>query len=50
VARFCSAESQDDDERWIGNGLKEAVVVYFKGLSRHLPGGIKESHEKPQSI
>jgi hypothetical protein len=24
---------------------KEAVVAYFKVLSRHLPGGTEESHE-----
>jgi hypothetical protein len=28
---------------------KEAGVVYFKELSRNLPGGTEENHEKPQS-
>jgi hypothetical protein len=28
---------------------KEAVVALFKVLSRHLPGGSEENHEKPQS-
>jgi hypothetical protein len=25
--------------------LKEAVVVYFKALSQHFPGGTEENHE-----
>jgi hypothetical protein len=28
---------------------KEAFMVDFKVLSRHLPGGIEENHETPQS-
>jgi hypothetical protein len=28
-----------------GKILKEAVVAYFKILSRHLPRGIEENHE-----
>jgi hypothetical protein len=27
------------------NMLKEAVVVYFKALSQHFPGGTEENHE-----
>jgi hypothetical protein len=28
---------------------KEAVANLFKALSRYLPGGTEEDHEKPQS-
>jgi hypothetical protein len=28
---------------------KEAVVAYFKVLSRHLPGGTDENHEELES-
>jgi hypothetical protein len=28
---------------------KDAVMVYFKALSQHLPGQTKEKNEKPQS-
>jgi hypothetical protein len=28
---------------------KEAVMAYFKVLSRHFPGGTEENHEKPRS-
>jgi hypothetical protein len=27
---------------------KEAVMVYFEALSRHLPGGTEENHENDQ--
>jgi hypothetical protein len=26
--------------------MGEAVVIYMKALSRHLPGGTEENHEK----
>jgi hypothetical protein len=29
---------------------KEAVVVYFKVLSRHVPGGTKENNKKSVRI
>jgi hypothetical protein len=28
---------------------KEAVMVYFKALSQHLPGRMKENHVKPHT-
>jgi hypothetical protein len=30
------------------NIKKEAVIAYFKVLSQHSPGGIKENHKKTQ--
>jgi len=31
------------------NAWKEAVLAHFKLLAQHLPGGLEENHDKPQS-
>jgi hypothetical protein len=51
---FSKSDYIASNERMIVNNelerkWKEAVVAQFKVLSRHLPGGTKENHEKSQS-
>jgi hypothetical protein len=53
-AAFNISDYIASNERMIVNNelermWKEAVVAKFMVLSRHLPGGTKENHEKPQS-
>jgi hypothetical protein len=33
----------------LGNLWKETIVVYYRLISRHSPGGCEESHDKSQS-